>query len=200
MTLQPRDKRALALLAAAAVIWVLVDRLWTADSPAGVIVPAGDPIALAEARLAKLREAGATVVSKEEVFKQVSAELAPREKGLLTAETPAQATARLLQIARTLGAAENPPVEIRGSELNPIRPLGDAYGEASVTVQVECHMDQLVNIMAAVQTQPEWIATHDLRVLSANAKDKTVSARLTITGVVPRRLVPEKPKTGGPAL
>jgi len=39
---------------------------------------------------------------------------------------------------------------------------------------------------------------------SANAKEKTVAVRVTISGVVPRRLVPEKTqlgkKTGGTAL
>jgi type II secretion system (T2SS) protein M len=200
MTLQPRDRRALALLVVSGLIWFVADRLWTADPTAGVVVPAGNPLALAETRLAKLRENAATVSAKEAILKQVSADLAPREKGMLTAETAAQAQARLLQIVRGLGAAENPPVEIRGTELIAIRPLGDAYGEASVTVQIDCRMDQLVNVMAAVQAQPEWIATHDLRVLSANAKEKTVSARLTVSGVVPRRLVPEKPKTGGPGL
>ena len=200
MTLQPRDRRALALLVVAALIWFAADRLWTADSPAGVVVPAGNPVTLAETRLAKLREAAATVASKDEIVKQVTADLAPREKGMIATETAAQAQARLLQIVRGLGAAENPPVEIRGTELNPIRPLGETYGEASVTVQIDCRMDQLVNLMAAVQSQPEWIATRDLRVLSANAREKTVSARFTVSGVVPRRLVPEKPKTGGPGL
>ena len=200
MTLQPRDRRALALFVVAALIWFAADRLWTTDSTAGVVVPAGNPVTLAETRLTKLREAAATVASKEEILKQVAADLAPREKGMIATETAAQAQARLLQIVRGLGAAENPPVEIRGTELNPIRPLGDTYGEASVTVQIDCRMDQLVNLMAAVQSQPEWIATRDLRVLSANAREKTVSARLTVSGVVPRRLVPEKPKTGGPGL
>jgi type II secretion system (T2SS) protein M len=200
MTLQPRDRRALAMLVVAGLLWFIADRLWTADSTAGVVVPAGNPVTLAETRLAKLRDAAATVASKEEILKQVSADLAPREKGMLAAETAAQAQARLLQIVRGVGAAENPPVEIRGTELNPIRPLGDVYGEASVTVQIDCRMDQLVNMMAAVQSQPEWIATRDLRILSANAREKTVNARLTVSGVVPRRLVPEKPKTGGPGL
>lgn len=200
MNLQPRDRRALALLVVSALIWFIADRLWTTDSTAGVVVPAGNPVTLAETRLARLRETAATVASKEEILKQVSADLAPREKGMLATETAAQAQARLLQIVRGLGAAEDPPVEIRGTELNPIRPLGEAYGEASVTVQIDCRLDQLVNVMAAVQSQPEWIATHDLRVLSANAKEKTVSARLTVSGVVPRRLAPEKPKTGGPGL
>jgi hypothetical protein len=36
------------------------------------------------------------------------------------------------------------------------------------------------------------VATSDLRVLSSNAKEKTVSVRLAVSGVVPRRLANEK--------
>jgi len=198
MTLQSRDRRALALLTTA-VLLVVIYRYATSDSVPAVVAPAGNPVTQAEVRLAKLRDTAASVPAKEDILKKVAADLAVREKGVIAAETAPQAQAQLLQIVRRMGAAENPPVEIRGTELNVIRPLGDAYGEASVSVQIDCRIDQLVNLLAAVQAQPELIATHDLRVLSSNAKEKTVSARLTISGVVPRRLVPEKGKTGGSA-
>lgn len=197
MKLQDRDRRALALLALAGLVWALAYRFWPAEATPAIVAPAGDPVTLAEARLAKLRETAATVAAKEDILKQVSADLAVSEKGMIAAETAPQAQAQLLQIVRRLGAAETPPVDIRGTELNVIRSLGGVYGEASVSVQIDCRIDQLVNLMAAVQSQPELIATHDLRVLSSNAKEKTVSVRLTISGVVPRRLVPEKSKTGG---
>ena len=138
------------------------------------------------------------------MFKKVSADLAVREKGIIQADSAAQAQAQLIQIIRRLGAAENPAIDIRSTELNPIRPFGGSYGEASVAVQIECRIDQLVNLLASLETQPELIATSDLRVLSSNAKEKTVAVRMTISGVVPRRLVPEKTqlgkKTGGTAL
>jgi len=195
-----RDKRALALLGVAAIAAALVYRFGLPEGGSAVVVPAGNPVTLAETRLARLREVAATVPAKEAILKQVSADLGLREKGMLSAETGAQAQAQLLQLIRKLGAAETPPLEIRGTELNPIRPLGDAYGEASVTVQIDCKIDQLVNLLAALQAQPELVATRELRLLSSNAKEKTVSARLTISGVVPRRLVPVKAKTGGTAL
>ena len=198
MTLQVRDRRALAMLAVAA-IFGLVYRFWPANAGPAVVAPVGNPVTLAETRLARLRETAATVPAKEDILKKVSADVAVREKGMLTADTAAQAQAQLLQLVRRVGAAENPPVEIRGTELNVIRPLGDAYGEASVSVQIDCRIDQLVNLMAAVQAQSELVATRDLRILSSNAKEKTVAVRLTVSGVVPRRLVPEKPKTGGSA-
>jgi hypothetical protein len=197
MSLSTRDQRALALLGVAAVIAGVAYRFSGPSGTPAVVVPSGNPVTLAERRLARLRDVAATVPGKEAVLKQVSADLAVREKGMLNAETAAQAQAQLLQLIRRLGAAESPAVDIRGTELNAIRPLGDAYGEASVTVQIDCRIDQLVNLMAALQSQPELVATREMRVLSSNAKEKTVSTRLTISGVVPRRLVPEKAKTGG---
>jgi len=204
MNLSPRDRRALAWLAAAALLGLVV-YVWPArDSAATVVAPVGDPVTLAETRLARLRESAATVPAKENVYKKVSADLALREKGIIQADTAAQAQAVLIQLIRRLGAAETPPIDIRSTELNPIRPFGESYGEASVAVQIECRIDQLVNLLASLDTQPELMATSDLRVLSSNAKEKTVGVRLTITGVVPRRLVPEKPqlgkKSGGSAL
>jgi hypothetical protein len=203
MNLRPRDRRALAWLAVSALL-ALVIRFWPAnEGTAGVVAPAGDAVALAETRLARLREAAATVPAKESEFKKVSADLALREKGIITADTAAQAQAQVIQIIRRVGAAENPPIDIRSTELTPVRPYGETYGEAGVAVQIECHIDQLVNLLAALQAQPELVATDDLRVLSADAKEKTVSVRLAVSGVVPRRLVPEKSqaskKAGGGA-
>ena len=57
-------------------------------------------------------------------------------------------------------------------------------------------MEQLVNVLATLATQPELIATRDLQISSANPKDKTVRVRLTVAAVVPRTLVPEKGKKG----
>ena len=195
MTLAPRDRRALAWLAVGTLL-SLVIYYWP-DSTASVVAPAGDSVALVETRLAKLREAAASVPAKQEVLKKVSAERAQREKGVLRADTAAQAQAQLLQIIRKLAIAENPPIEIRATELNGIKPLGDDYGEVSVAVQIDCKIDQLVNLLASLPAQNELIATSDLRVVSSNAKDKTVGVRLTLSGVVPRRLVPVK--KGGPA-
>ncbi|MDP8991007.1 MAG: type II secretion system protein GspM [Acidobacteriota bacterium] len=204
MNLSSRDRRALAWLAVTALVGLVVYFWPAADGSAAVVAPVGDPVTLAETRLARLRETAAAVPAKEDSFKKVSADLAAREKGMLQADTAAQAQAQLIQIVRRLGAAENPVVEIRSTELNPIRPFGDSYGEASVAVQIECRIDQLVNLLASLEAQPELVATSDLRVLSSNAKEKTVAVRMTVSGVVPRRLVPERAqlgkKAGGPAL
>lgn len=190
MNLNPRQ-RGLAGMAAIALLLGLVIRFWPDSTPA-VVAPVGDNVEFAERKLAKLRDEASTVPSREEILKKATGDLASREKGLMNAATAPQAQAQLIQIIRDLGHAETPAVEIRSTELPPIRPLGDAYGEASVAVQVDCRIDQLLNILAGIAARPELVSTSDLRITSANAKDKTLGVRLTVSGVVPRKLVPGK--------
>lgn len=192
MTLDPRVRKSLPLIALALAA-ALVVSLWPRNSaPATLVAPA----AVSEKRLARLRESAATVPARQEILKSVTGELAAREKGLLTADTAPQAQAQLIQIFREVGRAENPPVEIRSTDAFGIRPLGDAYGEATVGVQVECRIDQLVNILAGLAERKELVSTGDLRINSTGAKEKTVNVRLTLAGVVPRKLVPEKSAPG----
>jgi hypothetical protein len=190
MTVSARDRRALAMLAITGIL-ALAYRFWPEPAAAVVARPAGSA-EQEEKRLARLREIAASVPAKEEILKKVSAELATREKGLIQAETAAQAQAQLIQVARKLAAAEVPPIEIRGTELGAIAPFGDAYGSVSTSLQMECRMEQLINLIAALASQPDLISLSDLRITSASPKDKTVGVRLTVTGVVPRKLVPER--------
>jgi hypothetical protein len=191
MTLEPRHRRALPFVALILAVGIAI-RFWPESSTPVVVASTADDLAAAQRRLARLREVAATVPEREEILKKVNAELAAREKGLIVADTAAQAQAQLIQIIRTLGRAENPPVEIRTTEGFGLRPLGDAYGEATVSVQVECRIDQLINMLAGIAARPELVSTSDLRVTSSNAKEKTIGVHLTVAGVVPRKLVPEK--------
>ena len=194
MKLTPRDRRALAFLAVSAILGLIYR--FGSEAPVPVVVAPVDPVAMAEKRLAKLRETAATAPAKEDILKKVSADLAIREQGLIQADTAPQAQAQLLEMLRTLGRAENPPVEIRSYELGGIRPAG-AYGEASVAVQIDCRIDQLVNLLAALGARPELVSVSGLRIASPNAKEKIVGVRLEVAGLTPRRLVPEKKGPAG---
>ena len=194
MTLAPRDRRALAFLAVSAILGVVYRFMPTSSPP--VVAASSNSAEFAEKRLARLRDTAATVPAKEEILTKVSAELATREKGLIVADTAAQAQAQLIQTIRRVGSAEAPPIEIRATEIGPVQNFGEAYGEADVSVQIECRIDQLVNLMATLASQPELISPTDLRVSSTNAKEKTVGVRLTVAGIVPRKLVPQKKGAG----
>src|SRR6516164_4633819 len=161
MTLQPRDRRALGLLGAAVVVSAGV-YFWPAANTAPKVVASAGSVSGEEKRLARLRDLAALTPQKEQILKTVSAELAKREAGLIQADTAPQARAHLLEVLRRLCAGES--IEVRSADLGNIGPLGDAYGSVSVAVQVECRIEQLVNLLAAIAAQPELIATTDLRI------------------------------------
>ena len=199
MTLQDRDKRALLILAVLLPIAALI--YWTSGSSSAgsvKVVAPSETVCRDEKRISVLRTALATVDGKEAVLKQVSSELAEREKGLIPGDTAEQAQAQLLQIMRRLAKAQVPPLDIRQSELGQPRSYGESYARVTVSVSLDCRIDELVNLLAALSAQPEIIATDEIRCTAANPKSKLMPVRLTVSGLVPRRLVPEK--KGIPAL
>ena len=199
MTLQDRDKRALLILAVVLPIAALI--YWTSGSSSAgsvKVVAPSETVGRDEKRISVLRTALATVDGKEAVLKQVSSELAEREKGLIPGDTAEQAQAQLLQIMRRLAKAQVPPLDIRQSELGQPRSYGESYARVTVSVSLDCRIDELVNLLAALSAQPEIIATDEIRCTAANPKSKLMPVRLTVSGLVPRRLVPEK--KGIPAL
>ena len=191
MTLQPRDRRALAWLAVSVVLMVGY-RLATRQSGTATSAAAPETVPMAERRLAILRQKAATVPGKEVVLKEVRSELLQRERGLLGGDTAAQAQAQLLAIAQRVAGKQTPPIEIRQTSFADPRPFGDAYGEVWLSLSFECRMDQVVNFLTDLTAQPETVATSDLDITAANPKQKTVQVRMTLAGIVPKRLVPVK--------
>jgi type II secretory pathway component PulM len=193
LTLQPRDKRALMLLSAAIVLSAII-YFWPQGGGTTVVAPAVNSIPLAEQRLARLRQTVATIPGKEQLLAGVVAQLKEREKGLIEAETAAQAQAQLLQIVRRLLRAQSPPLELGQVDMGAVQLLGDDYAEALVSVSLSCRIEQVVNLLADISAQPEAIATHELQVRAGDARQKTVNVRLTVSGVLPRRLAPQRPE------
>jgi hypothetical protein len=191
MTLRKRDKTALVVLAAAVLIWLLLQLALPADTPAK-LARSLDSIPVAEKRLARLRQLSGSVPGKEEVLKRVSAELTQRETGIIQAETGPQAQAQLLEIIRRVAKAQTPPLDAKSAELGQITRLSDDYGEVQVSVALECRIEELVNLLSDLTKQPEVLATKEVRVSLANGKEKTLGVRLTVSGLAPRRLVPQK--------
>ncbi|MCS6952900.1 MAG: type II secretion system protein GspM [Bryobacterales bacterium] len=191
MTLQARDRRALAALAVAAPVIFLIHWVWFPDSGAAV-EPATESIPQAERRLEKLRRSSASLPAQEKVVADISRELAQRERGLIQADTPAQAQAQLLQIFRRVASRQTPPIELKTVEMGQVRPLGEDYGEITVPVTFDCRIEQLLNLLADLTAQPEIVATSEIRITATDARQKLLSVRLTVSGVAPRHLVPEK--------
>lgn len=192
MTLQQRDRRALIVLSAALALALVY---WIAgSSPAGsakVVAPV-ESIDRMEKRLANLRNRAATLPVKTTFLTQANAELAEREKGLVAGDTAEQAQAQLVQVLRRIAKAQTPPMEIRQVELGQPKTYGNAYGTVTVSVIIECRIDELVNYLTSLSAQPETIATEEIRFGMANPKQKTMPVRLTVSGMVAQRLVPQK--------
>lgn len=199
MTLTPRDRRALMLLAAAVVVYAAV-ALWPEDSavvPASVMTPAE-----AQARLSSLRRVAAGLEERQKVRDEVNSRLEAREKGLISAETMAQAQAQMLQAVRKVLSMQSPPVSFRASEFGQPRPVGDHYALTTVTFTLECGIEQIVNLLADLGNQPELMATQDLTFSPATNPQKNVPLRLTVGALVPRALLDAeeaKKKQGGGA-
>ena len=106
MTLSDRDRRALFVLGGALVLGGIL--YWYSNSSSSPSSSAGsakisapvDSVDRTQKRLAMLRRQAATLPGKEAVLKQVSLELAEREKGLIPGDTAEQAQAQLLQIVK----------------------------------------------------------------------------------------------------
>jgi len=191
VTITDRDRKALQLLAGALVL-LGVAYFWPDGSAVESGPLAADSPALVEQRLERVRRLMLQVPDKEAALKAAQADLAAREKGLLQADTAPQAQAQLFQILRRVGRSLPQPVEIRANEIGQAKSFSDDYGEVSVSISLECGIEQLVNFLAELGAQPELLATTDLRLGAAREKDKILPVRLTVSGVVPRKLIPEK--------
>lgn len=190
-----RDRRALIVLGVFAVLTVLylVLNRNTGSSVVAPSVSETDP-RMAQQRLARLRQVAATVPSREAVLKQTSADLADRERGIIQADTMAQAQASLVEIARRVGKGED--IDLRGGDFGAPKLAGD-YGLVFAAVTFDCRIEQLVNFLADLSKIPELVVPYDERIAAGNPKDKTMNVRVTLAGVVAKKLVPEKKGLAG---
>jgi hypothetical protein len=187
--LSERDRRALSLLLLSAILFL--GYRYLVPAPADTITGI-DSVPAAELRLNHLRQIVAAMPAKESILKEVEAELATREKSVVTAGTAAQAQARLLEVARRVGNGNG--IDIRGGDLSTApKVFGDAYGEVFAEVTFNCQIDQFVNFFADLSHEPDLLAPHDVTVNPVgDPKAKNLAVRVLLTAVVPRKLVPEK--------
>jgi Tfp pilus assembly protein PilO len=183
-------KTAVKLAVGVAAILILRFVVMADRTPA--VVGVTDSVPAAEKRLASLRQTAATVPGKEILLKQELAELQTRENGMLKAETGAQAQSQLSDVLHTTGAANG--IDIRGMEDWRVKALGSEYGEVSVTVRFACKIEQLVNFLSALANVPQLLSTNQIAIQgTTDPKNKTIQVRLSLSGVVSKKLVP---KTG----
>jgi hypothetical protein len=190
MQLGSLDRRSLAALALGVGAILVVRFVFFADRTPVVTAATTDNIPAAEKRLDRLRRIAATVPGKEELLKQAQAELAGREKAILQDATEAEAQAHLLEMIHGTAAANG--IDARGMQDFRGVPISEDYGEIWTTVQFGCGIEQLVNLLTALGNQPEILATYDIHVSGGNDKKKGIQVRLSVSGIVPRKLIPKK--------
>jgi len=186
------DKKYAAMLVVALILFAIF-KLGSSGDRTTAVVGATDTIPLAEKRLEKLRQMKATVPAKEEILTQAEKELAARESGLLKGDTKEQAEAQLVELVQ--GVAKANGIETRGVERYTDAVINSDYGEVSVEVAFNCGIEQLVNLLAALADQPQILATNDVRVTGGTDKKKIIQVRLGVSGIVPRKLLPQKKAT-----
>ena len=189
------DKRAAIGLLAIALMggYLIVQNVGSSSSAAKTPVGGAQTIPLAEARLKHLRELASTVPAKQELANKAKAELADREKGLLTADSEQSAQAQLLDITQRIARANQ--IDVRGMQQFGDKLLSPDYGEVSATVQFSCGIEQLVNFLSAIGTQSQILATNDIQIRGGTDPKKNLQVRMAVTAVVPSKLLPKKGKT-----
>jgi len=62
----------------------------------------------------------------------------------------------------------------------------------TVSVTVDSRIEELVNFLASLSAVPEQVATEEIRFGASHPKQKNMPIRLTVSGIVPRKLIPQK--------
>lgn len=190
LNMSGRDKRALGILAIAAVV-ALAFYFWPQDTGAAPVEAAGS-IPLAEQRLASVRRLASQAPVEGQQLKQLEEGLRKDEESLIRADTPQQAQAELLQILRGVAGAQQPPIEFSNVDLGQIRAFGDHYGQVMVTVTFGCAIEQLVNLLADLTRQNVAIAPDEIRISTRNEEQKLIEVRLAVAAMVPGEMVPKR--------
>ena len=193
MTISERDRRAIKFLAWA-IIPSLLFWLWPSRDDASAVKPAvtalvNTPAGL-EQQLQRLRLKDSHIPEKQDHLKDLQNQLDAREKGLIVADTLPQSQALLAQALRATARQEG--FELRSLIVTPASIYGGEYGQIGIQIGAECQIDQIVNFMADLTRRSELLSTDDIRVNLVNVKTKQLQFSVVVTGLVPKRLVPEK--------
>lgn len=193
MNLADRDRRAVVLLGAGLAVAAILHFVFPANDTSSAAVSSGavsGSVEMAQAHLQRLRRIAGTLPAREAVMKQVSLDVADRERSLIGAATLGQAQAALIEAIHRVGAREQ--IDIRGGDLGAPRAFGD-YGLIYATVTFTCHIEQLVNFLADLGREPQAIVPAEQRISpSGKPQEKNISVRMVVAAPVAKKLLPEK--------
>lgn len=194
MRLSTRDRRAVIILAVAAVLFAVVDF---------GLLPAVDRLAEArkglpveELTLRKYRRAAASAAARENSLADLQKRVAAVEAGMLESETSALAVAELQRTVKELAAVNQ--VDLTGTDFLPPRPLDPGHTLVSIRFAVTANTERLVSFLAALETAPKALAVRTLTVIPiGGSPDKRLNLTLAVSGLMRAEKVAEKEKKKG---
>ncbi len=190
MNLSERDRRALIFLAVAGAIALAVN-FWPEPAVETVGGAEAETVRAAASRLDRIRAEAAQAPVRQEALTKTREELAQMEKGLIGGESQAQVQAQLLQIFRRAARAQSPAVDARQTQFGQIRPFGEGYAQVTLSVSLECQIEQLINLIADLSAQPEMLALEELRISATDNKQKAIGVQMVVSGLTHASLIPK---------
>jgi hypothetical protein len=193
VNLSKRDRTALTVLGAALCVFLLLQYVILPDNNAPAAAAVSMDADQLRQRVALLRQTAASLPVREALLKQTSADLADRERGMIPAATAAEAQSEVLQVAQRIGKANE--IDVHSGEFSPPRAFGD-YGLVYTNITFECHIEQLLNFLADLTRETQLIVPSEQRITATNPKEKIMTVRMALAGVVAKKLLPEKKGLG----
>ena len=193
MNLSKRDRTALMLLGGAVGIYLLLQFVVLRDNNAPDSAAVSMSTDQLRQRVARLRQIAASLPVREALLKQTDADLAERERGVIQAATAAEAQSEVVQTAQRIGKANE--IDVHSGDFPAPRAFGD-YAIVYTNISFDCHIEQLLNFLADLTREPQLIVPSEERITATNPKDKTMTVRMLLAGVVAKKLLPEKKGLG----
>jgi Tfp pilus assembly protein PilO len=106
------------------------------------------------------------------------------ESGLLSGRTGALANAELQGLVKEMAMGKG--LSLRRSDSAPSKAVSPEYEKVSIRVEFQGNIDQLVGLLAAMETSPRILFLEEIRVTPisfGNPKNKQVNSTLTISSI-----------------
>ena len=188
--IRERDRRALLLLIAAAIVYA---------TTSFVLVPVYDSlkqgsstVAGKEQQLSKYRRALIRKGHYAELLEQVRKNLSADEARFVRGDNPALASVELQTIVE--GAAQKNGLNLNQRNISPARKKDDFFNEITMTVSFEATPGQVAAFLAEIRNAPKFVAARNVQVAPTEVLQeppkkgnfkKVVRASLTIAAPLP---------------
>jgi hypothetical protein len=197
MSLSSRDRRALAFLGIALVLFVALQSDWVLPAPGAAAASATNVEAAEQALLlAQTRARQMPLVAAES--EALGKTLAALETGLLRTQTAALAQAEMREIMGSLLQAEG--IAMQSSQFGSVELDGQDYARVPLQVNFTCGIEQFVNLLAAISNAPQLLSNRQIRIVPEGGPTKMVRVQLSVAGYLPSAKTPEliqKATSGG---